>query len=63
MKTKMITHTEYIDFIREALTNEDYHTVDTMNKMALETQVITIDTYLAAAHLIVDTYLAQQEDR
>lgn len=58
----MITHTEYIDFIREALTNEDYHIVDTMNKMALETQVVTVETYLAAAHLIVDAYLAQQEE-
>lgn len=57
----MIDSTEYIDFIREALTNEDYHAVDTMNKMALETQVVTVETYLAAAHLIVDAYLAQQE--
>jgi hypothetical protein len=57
----MIAQTEYTDFIREALTKEDYRTVDTMNKLALETQVITVDTYLAAAHLIVDAYLAQQK--
>lgn len=54
MKTKM-----YLDFIRESIKTEDVHTVDIANKMALEIGAITLDQYLAAAHILVDVVLGR----
>ena len=54
-----ITTEMYLDHIRESLATHDIHTVDIANKMALEINAITLDQYLAAAHILVDAYLAQ----
>lgn len=54
----MIDCTEYINFVRASLETEEYIVVDTMNKMALESKTISVDTYRKAAHLIADAFLA-----
>lgn len=59
MKNNIIPTEMYLTHIREALTNYDIHTIDIANKMALEIGTITLDTYLAAAHILVDARLAQ----
>lgn len=56
---KIIPTEMYLTHIREALTEYDIHTIDIANKMALEIGAITLDTYLAAAHILVDARLAQ----
>ena len=54
----MIDCTEYINFVRTSLETEEYIVVDTMNKMALESKTISVDTYRKAAHLIAEAFLA-----
>lgn len=49
----------YLDFIRESVKTEGIKVTDTANKLALEMKAITLDQYLAAAHILVDAYLAQ----
>jgi hypothetical protein len=49
----------YLDFIRKAIKTEGITVADTANKLALETQAITLDQYSQATHILVDAYLAQ----
>jgi hypothetical protein len=54
-----ITTEMYLEFIRNAIRTDGIHTTDIANKMALEIEAITLDQYLAAAHILVDARLAQ----
>ena len=58
MKTE-ITTKMYLDFIHKAIKSHGITVTDTANKLALETEAITLDQYFAAAHILVDAYLAQ----
>jgi hypothetical protein len=58
MKTEITTQM-YLDHIRSAVKTEGIHVTDIANKLALEMGAITLDQYLAAAHILVDAYLAQ----
>ena len=49
----------YLDFIKKALETDGITVADTANKLALETQAITTDQYLAAARILVAAFLAQ----
>lgn len=57
--TTEITTQMYLDFIRDALKTDGIKVADTANKLALEMKAITLDQYLAAAHILVDAYFAQ----
>jgi hypothetical protein len=54
-----ITTEMYLDFIRNAIKTDGIHTTDIANKLALDMQAITLDQYLAAAHILVEAYQAQ----
>lgn len=56
MKT-VITTGQYIEAIENALKTEGVEVADTMNKLALEMEAITLDQYLMAAHILVDAVL------
>ncbi len=51
-----ITDKMYADFIKEAIKKEGWKTADIANKMALETEAITLDQYRMAAQIIVAAY-------
>ena len=55
----MIPTEIYLEHVRIALAEGGVPVADTFNKMSLETGVITIEQYLAAARILVDAYLAQ----
>ena len=55
----MITTEMYLDFIHKAIKTDGIHTTDIANKMALDIKAITLDQYLAAAHILVDAKLAE----
>ena len=54
-----ITTEMYLDHIRKAITTHGIHVTDIANKMALESQAITLDQYRQAAQILVEAYLAQ----
>ena len=51
-----ITNKMYADFIKEAIKKEGWKTADLTNKMALDTEAITLDQYRMAAQIIVEAY-------
>lgn len=53
-----ITNTQYTQFIKDAIKTDGWKVTDIANKMALETEAITLDQYRMAARLIADAYLA-----
>ena len=55
MKTTVTTK-QYRDFVAASLKTEGWKTVDTMNKLALELNAITLDQYRMAAKLILNAY-------
>ena len=57
--TTEITTKMYLDFIRKAIKSHGITVADTANKLALETEAITLDQYRLAARVLVDAYLAQ----
>ena len=57
--TNMITTEMYLTFIRNAVQTDGIHTTDIANKLALDMEAITLDQYLAAAHILVEAYQAQ----
>ena len=57
METKM-----YLDFIRETVDDEGIKVADIVNKKALEAGKITTEQYSAAARILVDAYLAKNEE-
>lgn len=56
-----ITTEMYLDHIRKAVATEGVHVTDIANKMALEINAITLDQYLAAAHILVEHVLNRAE--
>lgn len=58
MKNVIITNEMYIEFIKNTIKSEGWKVADTANKLALESEKITLDQYRAAAQLIVKAYLA-----
>ena len=52
----------YLDFIRGAVIEEGIKTADIANKKALEAGKITTEQYSAAARILVDAYLGQNEE-
>jgi hypothetical protein len=58
MKKIIITDEMYLDFIKNAIKTEGWKVADTANKLALESETISLDQYRAAAKIIVDAYLA-----
>lgn len=57
METKM-----YLDFIRGTVAEEGIKTADIANKKALEAGKITTEQYSAAARILVEAYLGQNEE-
>lgn len=58
---KKITTKMYIEFIKGALQEKGWKVTDIANKMALETEAITLDQYREAASIIADFYLNREE--
>lgn len=52
----VITDEMYLEFINNAIETEGWKTADIANKLALETNAISLDQYRAAAQLIVAAY-------
>lgn len=61
-KEMVITNKMYTEFIAEAIKTHGYKIADITNKLALESQAITLDQYRAAARMIVDAYYEAQSD-
>lgn len=59
MKKIIITDEMYLDFIKNAIKTEGWKVADTANKLALESEKISLAQYRAAAKIIVDAYLAR----
>lgn len=57
METKM-----YLDFIRDTVADEGIKIADIANKKALEAGKITTEQYSAAARILVEAYLGQDEE-
>lgn len=57
METKM-----YLDFIRETVADDGIKIADIVNKNALEAGKITTEQYSAAARILVEAYLGQDEE-
>lgn len=55
--TNKLDATIYINFFKDDVLSEGKEVADSFNKRALANNVIDIDTYLKAAHMIVDQYV------
>ena len=53
---------EYIDFIKKAIRSDGYQVADVANKLALESNQITLDQYRIAARIIADAFLEKSGD-
>lgn len=51
----------YLEFIRETVADEGIKVADIANKKALEAGKITTEQYSAAARILVEAYLGQNE--
>jgi hypothetical protein len=52
----------YIEFIRDAIRTDGWRVTDIANKLALESEQITLDQYRAAARIIANAYLESTEE-
>lgn len=53
---KEIGAKEYIEFIKEAIKENEWKVADKANKLALENKAINLDQYREAAQVIVAAY-------
>ena len=59
MKNSTFHREDFLDAIKHVATYEGWKVADAGNKRALELGKIDLDTYRAAAHLILDAYFEQ----